>query len=67
MKNQCDGCRRGLPLKGNIHIDPKYPRGSYGRLYMVCTRNLYTEKKPPISGTSHDYYNPDPVWLAGLV
>lgn len=33
--NQCDGCRSGHPLNGNIHIVP-YPSGSIG-----CTKYLY--------------------------
>ena len=34
--NQCDGCRRKLPLTDGIHMDSKnYP-------YMVCTKERYT-------------------------
>lgn len=39
--NQCDGCRRGLPLdERGIHVDAT--RASWhDRLYMVCTANRY--------------------------
>lgn len=38
MKNQCDGCRRGLPLTDGIH---------YGKGYDMigCTKNRYTEQQ----------------------
>lgn len=38
--NQCDGCRRGLPIEGNIH------REANGHGYMVCTKQLYECKYP---------------------
>jgi len=37
--NQCDGCRRGLHIEGNIHYDK-------GRPYMCCTRDRY--QPPPM-------------------
>lgn len=38
--NQCDGCRRGMPLKDGVHHSPK---GSpWDKI--VCTSHLYIEK-----------------------
>lgn len=37
--NQCDGCRRGLPLENGVHIDPTIQ--GWGRMYMVCTKDEY--------------------------
>lgn len=34
--NQCDGCRRGLPVKNGLHHDPKRLLDGQG-----CTRKLY--------------------------
>ena len=36
--NQCDGCKRGLPLKDGIHVDGN-------QLYMVCTASNYQDTK----------------------
>lgn len=36
--NQCDGCRRGLPLRDGCHYNPD---GSYD--YIGCTANLYLD------------------------
>jgi hypothetical protein len=35
MKNQCDGCRRGLKLKDGIHVDAN------NHPVMACTKPLY--------------------------
>jgi hypothetical protein len=37
-KNQCDGCRRGLPLRDGIHYDGDRP-------YMGCTKD---KCQPPV-------------------
>ena len=37
--NQCDGCRRGLPVENGIHIVPG--KKGWERLYMVCEKNRY--------------------------
>ena len=38
-ENQCDGCRRGLNLKGDIHFDEEgYP-------VMGCTKDNYTPQE----------------------
>ena len=37
--NQCDGSRRGLPLRAGIHYDGDRP-------YMVCTQGRY--QPPPM-------------------
>ena len=50
--NQCDGCRRGLPIVRGIHVDNKYPQGTYARLYMVCTKDMYTKPKE-VKDTPH--------------
>lgn len=34
--NQCDGCRRGLPLRDGVHSNPD---GSYD--HIGCTKHLY--------------------------
>lgn len=39
--NQCDGCRRGLPIEDGIHVDPKAT--GWNRLYMGCTKDRYDE------------------------
>ena len=39
LKNQCDGCKRGLPIENRIHIDNK--KSGYERFYMVCEANKY--------------------------
>jgi len=37
-KNQCDGCRRGLPLEQGIHH-------AHGEMpYIACTADLYKDK-----------------------
>lgn len=42
MINQCDGCRRGLPVENNVHIDTERKGwGDWCDLYMVCTKALY--------------------------
>lgn len=38
MKNQCDGCMRGLPVENGIHREPT------GGMGMGCTAHLYIEK-----------------------
>ena len=40
--NQCDGCRRQLPIENGIHVDPKIT--GWGRLYMVCEKDRYNER-----------------------
>jgi len=37
--NQCDGCRRGLPVVDDLHIDPET-----GHAYMGCEKKRYKEK-----------------------
>lgn len=34
--NQCDGCRRGMPIKNGMHYNPD---GSYD--YIMCTKHKY--------------------------
>ncbi len=36
MINQCDGCRRKLPIRDGNHYDPKT-----GSLYIGCTAKRY--------------------------
>lgn len=43
MKNQCDGCRLGLPIVNGIHINNKWK--DYTSLYMVCTKDRYEDPK----------------------
>ena len=47
MKNQCDGCRRGLKVVEGIHYVYYYAL-KYTSPYMVCTKELYDidEKSP---------------------
>ena len=52
MQNQCDGCRRGLPIVRGIHQDTT--QKGYGRLYMACTKKEYTNP-PPIRGSEKGY------------
>lgn len=33
--NQCDGCRQGAPLRGDLHIDKD------GHAFMACQRERY--------------------------
>ena len=42
--NQCDGCKRGLPVENGIHVDPT--KKGYGRLFMVCTKGVYERPQP---------------------
>ena len=35
--NQCDGCRRGLPVRDGLHVDAD------GMAFMCCTKHLYIE------------------------
>lgn len=45
--NQCDGCRRGLPIRnGNIHYD----LNTGGNAVMSCTADRYTSKKTDTPG-----------------
>lgn len=40
--NQCDGCRRGLPVNQyGVHIGPK---GFWFGEVQACTKHLYNEK-----------------------
>lgn len=41
QRNQCDGCRRGLPIRNGIHIDDKLAPGNPLRFDMWCTRYRY--------------------------
>jgi hypothetical protein len=36
MRNQCDGCRRGLPVKDGLHYEP-----STGQSVIGCTKDRY--------------------------
>lgn len=46
--NQCDGCRRGLPIRNGLHYEPDEARTGVGMPVMCCTRDRY-EKPPPVS------------------
>lgn len=37
--NQCDGCKRGLPVVNGIHQEHN------GQLYMVCEKETYRTKR----------------------
>ena len=39
IKNQCDGCKRGLPIENRMHIDNE--KSGYERFYMVCEASKY--------------------------
>jgi len=41
-KNQCDGCRRGLPIENGIHIDKD---NKFNKLYMGCCKSDYKTKR----------------------
>lgn len=45
--NQCDGCRRGLPVKDGLH-DLTGEVGSYPGEKMWCTKELYKDDPPYI-------------------
>lgn len=40
LKNSCDGCCAGMPIKNGIHINAK-ALTSFGRNHMCCTAHLY--------------------------
>jgi hypothetical protein len=49
--NQCDGCRRGLPVRDGIHYD--FSQVGWGGLVMGCTRERYrTEPKATCQQTN---------------
>lgn len=39
-QNQCDGCRRGLPIIRGIHQDPK-AKHYHDKMFMYCTAERY--------------------------
>ena len=41
LRNQCDGCKRGLPIVDGIHIDET--KKGFERLYMVCEKSKYCD------------------------
>lgn len=43
--NQCDGCRRGLPITNGMH-DLTGEVGSYPSEKMWCTKELYEDESP---------------------
>lgn len=51
--NQCDGCRRGLPINAEgIHYDPQ--QKGWNHLYMVCEKKRYEgqgQQHPTLPGT----------------
>ena len=47
MKNQCDGCKLGLPIEKGIHIHPG--ETGWNRLHMTCTKDRYSEKHGAIA------------------
>jgi len=49
--NQCDGCRRGLPKRGNIHYSP----GGHSNDLIGCTADRYGagEAQPAAAVTPH--------------
>lgn len=54
--NQCDGCRRGLPVDKNGHHHG--PGGFWAGDVMVCTRDLYEDKDEvtPALGSARSEY-----------
>jgi hypothetical protein len=49
--NQCDGCKRWLPIVHGMHMDYA---NKYEQIYMVCTKSKYKDKQykhPVLSGT----------------
>jgi hypothetical protein len=48
MENQCDGCKRGLPIEKGIHVDPT--KTGYEYLVMVCCAKDYQPPKRPNPG-----------------
>jgi len=45
FRNQCDGCRRGLPIVDGDHINPRT-----GWVFMHCTKDRYSKLiKIPLS------------------
>lgn len=61
-RNQCDGCRAGLPVRNSngdaeMHYDPKT-----GRSTMVCQKKRYSKDQndtyyPPQSQANNDSFN----------
>lgn len=43
MLNQCDGCRRGIPILNGLH-DLTGSLGSYDGERMACTKGRYVSK-----------------------
>lgn len=59
MKNQCDGCNAGIPLKNGIHWAP-YPSGP-----IACTKHMYNEKRDKLFRNTEDKESKDDTKLEG--
>jgi hypothetical protein len=57
--NQCDGCRRGLPIKDGNHYDPRT-----GWVYMGCEKSKYESPCKVCPDTCY-YRRVEPVIVNG--